>query len=178
MSVPARKFDTCRNSLHALLRPLQISLHFFRHPHSRCKARLCTGESPLSQSLQFEEFAVLGVQLAGSGQSSVPDLQERCLIAGTWTLTFAPVSPNCDPTAEDRMNRSGGCPCSQAGPRWQRRCWNRSRCGYRHSGLKSRRPRKTAHLKSSCCLRPLVVIRGYGHSAAESAGSSRVSVAH
>lgn len=54
------------HSLYALLCPLQILLHVLCGSHSIGKVHACAGQSSLSQCLQFEEFAMFGVELAGS----------------------------------------------------------------------------------------------------------------
>jgi hypothetical protein len=55
-----------RHILYALLRPLQVLLHFLCGSHALCKTGLRAHQSALSKGLQFEKFTVLGVELTGS----------------------------------------------------------------------------------------------------------------
>lgn len=58
-----RKFDDLRD---ALLSPVKVPLHFLGSSHAIRKIGAGAFETSLSEGLQFEEFAVLCVQLARS----------------------------------------------------------------------------------------------------------------
>lgn len=55
------------NLLYSLLRPLQIFLDLLCGLHTICKVHARASQSSLSELLQFEKFAMLGIQLTGSG---------------------------------------------------------------------------------------------------------------
>ena len=54
------------NLLDPLLRPFEILLHFLGCFHAICEVCAVVLKSPLSESLQFHEFAVLGIEFARS----------------------------------------------------------------------------------------------------------------
>ena len=70
-----------RDALYALLRPLEILLHFLGCAHSIGEVCARAREPALGEGLELEEFAVLCVEFAGSGLLSVVYSAISCAVS-------------------------------------------------------------------------------------------------